>query len=620
MGIPITNLKGIVDTVVAENIDIQTTQDAKQVVLDAVLEAQEIVDNGLVEITDHTEFKKTELTNYTNVNKNELLTYKNTMQDEFSDYIDDDIARYDSNALNRINQYDSNHTNKLTEYNNNNTVKLNEYNYNHVERLEDLNEAYAKRIVEMINTKNILGVVDEYVVLTTTQNVEFLSTVGNHQYYVNGVRLEEGVDYSITNSTTVQLTTPVNPNDVVIQIATDLLMQLLVGEGQLTWSAIGIPNGVAGLDNTGKVPSTQLPSYVDDIVEVATYSDLPLIGETEKIYIVVSDATSGSNTSTYRWTGTVYAKISDLMSAADIKSMYESNVNTNSYTNAEKAFVGVLTALTTTAQTLPTAINELQEHVLNNGSDHAFIDQDVTTTGNPRFDSVQLNGGTGTQGLISWNPDEETLDVVLDGAVLQVGQEFIVNVRNSTASTIANGTPIMLTSTLGNSGRILVNPMNGAVQSNAMRIIGVTTVDIGAGLDGKATILGKIREINTTGSSVGETWQDNDVLYVHPTQIGKFTKVPPTSTQLDMPIAVVVNAHTSGTLFVRALPYNRNEISPAIIANYYSKSAIDTLLAAQNSASEISVTPQGNLSAETVQLALQELQSEIDTLKVVEEW
>lgn len=264
MGTPITNLKGIVNTAVAENIDIQTTQDAKQVVLDAVVEAQTIVDNGVVTITDHTEAKKVELTDYTNLNKNELLTYKDTMQIEFSTYIENDVAFYDANAVNRINQYDNNHTNKLAEYNNNNTIKLNEYNYNHVERLEDLNEAYAKRIVEMINTKNILGVIDEYVVLTTTQNATFLSTVGNHQYYVNGVKLEEGIDYSITNSTTIQLATPVNPSDVVVQIATDLLMQLLIGEGQLTWSVVGVPDGVAGLDHTGKVPSTQLPRYIEN--------------------------------------------------------------------------------------------------------------------------------------------------------------------------------------------------------------------------------------------------------------------------------------------------------------------------------------------------------------------
>ena len=51
----------------------------------------------------------------------------------------------------------------------------------------------------------------------------------------------------------------------------------------------------------------------------------------------------------------------------------------------------------------------------------------------------------------------------------------------------------------------------------------------------------------------------------------------------------------------------------AEIADYtYSKTEIDTKLAAQNDASEISVTPSGNLASTNVQTALEELQGDID--------
>ena len=86
----------------------------------------------------------------------------------------------------------------------------------------------------------------------------------------------------------------------------------------------------------GLVPSYQLPSYVDDVIEVATYAALPATGETSKLYIVVADETSSGNHSTYRWTGTVYVKVHDQMSAAEIKTLYESNADTNEYTDAEK--------------------------------------------------------------------------------------------------------------------------------------------------------------------------------------------------------------------------------------------------------------------------------------------
>lgn len=54
----------------------------------------------------------------------------------------------------------------------------------------------------------------------------------------------------------------------------------------------------------GIVPNSQLPSYVDNIVEVSTYSSLPTTGEINVIYV-----TQDTNL-TYRWTGTTYIEIS----------------------------------------------------------------------------------------------------------------------------------------------------------------------------------------------------------------------------------------------------------------------------------------------------------------------
>jgi hypothetical protein len=66
----------------------------------------------------------------------------------------------------------------------------------------------------------------------------------------------------------------------------------------------GIANGYAGLDNDGKVPSSQLPSYVDDVLEFADLASLPTIGQNGKIYITL-DTNKG-----FRWTGSVYFEIS----------------------------------------------------------------------------------------------------------------------------------------------------------------------------------------------------------------------------------------------------------------------------------------------------------------------
>lgn len=57
----------------------------------------------------------------------------------------------------------------------------------------------------------------------------------------------------------------------------------------------GQHGGLATLDENGVVPSTQLPSYVDDVVEVPTEASLPHPGESGKIYV-----TADTNL-IYRW-------------------------------------------------------------------------------------------------------------------------------------------------------------------------------------------------------------------------------------------------------------------------------------------------------------------------------
>ncbi len=56
---------------------------------------------------------------------------------------------------------------------------------------------------------------------------------------------------------------------------------------------------------TGTVPSANLPSYVDDVLEYAGTSNFPVTGETGKIYVDTTD------NNTYRWTGNGYVSISN---------------------------------------------------------------------------------------------------------------------------------------------------------------------------------------------------------------------------------------------------------------------------------------------------------------------
>lgn len=90
--------------------------------------------------------------------------------------------------------------------------------------------------------------------------------------------------------------------------------------------SMGVANGIATLDDSGHVPSTQLPSYVDSVTEgyvsedrTKFYEDSAktkeIKGESGKIYLDVGTLR------TYRWGGTLFAEISESLALGE-------NVNT----------------------------------------------------------------------------------------------------------------------------------------------------------------------------------------------------------------------------------------------------------------------------------------------------
>ena len=95
--------------------------------------------------------------------------------------------------------------------------------------------------------------------------------------------------------------------------------------GAIATSAKGANGGVAELDSNGKVPASQLPSYVDDIIEgyynttdgkfykESTYTT-EITPETGKIYVDLS------TNKTYRWGGTEYVEISESLALGETDS------------------------------------------------------------------------------------------------------------------------------------------------------------------------------------------------------------------------------------------------------------------------------------------------------------
>ena len=84
--------------------------------------------------------------------------------------------------------------------------------------------------------------------------------------------------------------------------------------GAIPTSSKGAANGVAELDANGLVPTSQLPSFVDDVLEYSSKSAFPATGETGKIYVALD------TNLTYRWSGTAYVEISPSLALGETSS------------------------------------------------------------------------------------------------------------------------------------------------------------------------------------------------------------------------------------------------------------------------------------------------------------
>jgi hypothetical protein len=157
-------------------------------------------------------------------------------------------------------------------------------------------------------------------------------------------------------------------------------------------------------------------------------------------------------------------------------------------------------------------------------------------------------------GRTYWNPDDGTMDVdQYGGTTLQVGQELQYYAKNTSGGLVSNGTPVMFTGTVGSSGKLEFGlaVADGSVPADYM--MGVATQNIPDNEFGYITHFGLVRGFNTTGAPYGEVWADGDLLYFDPATPGTWTNVQPQAPNIDVPVAVVVNAGSggSGSIFVR---------------------------------------------------------------------
>ena len=263
---------------------------------------------------------------------------------------------------------------------------------------------------------------------------------------------------------------------------------------KLNTSLKGAASGLAELDSTGRVPSSQLPSYVDDVIEGYLYNSkfykesahtTQITGETGKIYV---DLTSNK---TYRWSGSAFVVISETLALGETsatayrgdrgKIAYDHSQVAHAPSNAEvnqNAFSNVTVGSTTIA-----ADSKTDTLTLVAGSN-------VTLTPDATNDKITIT---------STNTDTKVTQTAISSADYTNWRSLIWGASNSgtegfTPSTVTDGVYTCNTlSVQPSSGTIRANVFKGNLSGNATTATKWTTprtLSLTGAVTGSATIDG----------------------------------------------------------------------------------------------------------------------------------
>jgi len=176
----------------------------------------------------------------------------------------------------------------------------------------------------------------------------------------------------------------------------------------------------------GLVPSSQLPSYVDDVLEYANVAAFPATGETGKIYIALSPSSKQ-----YRWTGSAYIQITNglIGSTSDVPE------GSNKYYTDARVLAALLTGYTSGAGTITSADSVLAAIQKLNGNLAALSTSSISEGSNKYYTDARvlaalLTGYTSGAGTIT------SADSVL-AAIQKLNGNLAVKVKDTAEQVFA---------------------------------------------------------------------------------------------------------------------------------------------------------------------------------------
>ena len=297
--------------------------------------------------------------------------------------------------------------------------------------------------------------------------------------------------------------------------------------------------GVATLDAGGTVPLSQIPASIQGGVSYQgtwnAATNTPTLSNgvgTKGYYYVVSVAGSTNLDGITAWNvgdwaifnGTVWQKVDNTDAVTSVNG-YTGTVNLT-YTD-----VGAFPATSTTGSgnvVLATGATQANPTISNY--------ENFTPTTAPSY----------SEGRVWYDSTEKAFAFYNDSSALavHVAQDLIVKVINNTGSTIANGSPVYITST--SSGQTYPNvALARADVAATASVIGLTNGAIANGATGYVSSQGTIDNVNTSTFTVGQ------VLYLSPYSAGQLMNtVPPTGITVQVGVATYIDS-SAGHIYVK---------------------------------------------------------------------
>jgi hypothetical protein len=309
------------------------------------------------------------------------------------------------------------------------------------------------------------------------------------------------------------------------QTTTDLSNLTNVVANKVDSSLVGANNGIATLDEAGKVPSSQLPSFVDDVLEYADLAGFPETGETGKIYVAIDTGL------TYRWSGTIYVEISQSLALGNTSATaFRGDLGKEAYDWGNHANAGYLTTEADTLDTVATRGNTTNSATIN------FVSSNQT--------NYNTNGTNGyLTGQVGWNADVGTLDIGLyNGTVLHTGQQTLYWVKAD--ETITVGDVVQFNGVAGFTPKVK-KAVPSEINNNPSLLMGIASANIADEANGYVTTFGMLKGISTTGLSLG------DILFYNSNtnaSAGTLTTTQPEAPNAKIQLAAVVRESTGGGL------------------------------------------------------------------------